>query len=178
MHLDHALGQIDPDANGLAPNDTSCNLFHNVQEMLNMFGFGSRAKARREAQEEFDATCQKLRVAPELAQVALGHAINQAHSMFIGRFGSVGAFSKLPSEEQFAYMESLSTAALAFMREKKDAPSSMGFDLFKMWVGMVVARDTELIDKFARELAYFSKKCEGLGARVVPSAASQETPSK
>jgi hypothetical protein len=33
-----------------------------------------------------------------------------------------------------------------------------------MWVGMVVARDTELMDKFALELAYFSKKGEGLGA--------------
>ncbi len=28
MHLDHALGQIDPDANGFTSNDSSCNLLH------------------------------------------------------------------------------------------------------------------------------------------------------
>jgi hypothetical protein len=28
MDLDHALGQVDPDANGLASNDSSCNLLH------------------------------------------------------------------------------------------------------------------------------------------------------
>lgn len=127
-----------------------------------MFGFGSRAKARRDAQEEFDTTCRKLRGGPELAQVALGHAINQAHSLFIARFGSADAFSKIPSREQFAYMESLSNASVAFMQEKKDPPSSLGFDLFKMWVGMVVVQDAELMNKFAAELSYFSKKGERL----------------
>ena len=36
-----------------------------------MFGFGSRSKARRQAQEEFDTTCRKLRGAPELAQIGV-----------------------------------------------------------------------------------------------------------
>jgi hypothetical protein len=98
---------------------------------INMFGFGGRAKARREAQEEFDTTCRKLRGAPESGQAALGHAINQAHGIFIAQFGSVDAFSKIPREEQFAYMERLSKAAVSFMQEKQDPASSMGFDLFK-----------------------------------------------
>ena len=30
MHLDHALGQVDPDANGFTSRHTSCNLLHGL----------------------------------------------------------------------------------------------------------------------------------------------------
>ena len=33
MHLDHALGQIDPDANGFTSNDCSCNLLHGTSPL-------------------------------------------------------------------------------------------------------------------------------------------------
>ena len=44
------------------------------------------------------------------------------------------------------------------LKSKGDMPSSLGFGLFKMWVGATAELDTELMQKFSLELAYFSKK--------------------
>jgi len=70
----------------------------------------------------------------------------------------VDGFERIPSTQKFEYLAKLTEAENAFRDEKKDMASSLGFGLFKMWVGMVTARDTELVDAFARELAFFSRK--------------------
>lgn len=36
MHLEHALGKIDSDANGLASNDSSCNLPHGTSPFIGL----------------------------------------------------------------------------------------------------------------------------------------------
>jgi hypothetical protein len=42
--------------------------------------------------------------------------------------------------------------------EKGDVAASLGFGLFKMWVGTLASNDSELERQFSDELAYFSKK--------------------
>ena len=125
-----------------------------------MFGFGRKKESpeRREAREEFESTCQRLRSADETVQIAVGHAINMVNSMFIKTFASVDGFKRIPDEHKFDYLRKLTVAENSFREEKKDMATSLGFGLFKMWVGMVTARDTELIEAFSRELAYFSRK--------------------
>ena len=125
-----------------------------------MFGFGSKKEnpERKAAREEFESTCRRLRGAEEVVQIAVGHAINMANSMFVKTFGSVDGFSRLPNSQKFEYMAKLTNAENAFRDERKDMASSIGFGLFKMWVGMITARDTELIESFATELSFFSRK--------------------
>jgi hypothetical protein len=125
-----------------------------------MFGFGSKKEnpERKAAREEFETTCRQLRGADEVVQMAVGHAINMANSMFMKTFESVDGFNRIPSSQKFEYIAKLTQAENTFRDEKKDMASSLGFGLFKMWVGMVTARDTELIDAFARELSVFSRK--------------------
>ncbi len=44
------------------------------------------------------------------------------------------------------------------MKEMRDPSVSLGFGLFKMWVGGVAELDTELMEQCSKELAYFSRK--------------------
>ena len=122
------------------------------------FGRKKEDPGRQAAREEFESTCRQLRGADEVVQVAVGHAINLANSLFVKTFGSMDGFKRLPAEQKFDYMRKLTTAEDMFREEKNDMASSLGFGLFKMWVGMVTAQDGELIDAFAREIAYFSRK--------------------
>ena len=125
-----------------------------------MFGFGSKKENpdRKAAREEFESTCRQLRGADEVVQIAVGHAINMANSMFMKTFGSADGFRRIPDPQKFEYMAKLTHAENTLRDEKKDIASSLGFGLFKMWVGMLTARDTELVAAFSQELAFFSRK--------------------
>ncbi|MDP2787017.1 MAG: hypothetical protein Q8O79_02940 [Pseudomonadota bacterium] len=106
-----------------------------------MFGFGTKKESpeRRAAREEFESTCRQLKGANEIVQMAVGHAINMANSMFIKTFGSVDGFRRIPDAQKFDYLRKLTDTENSLREEKNDMASSLGFGLFKMWVGMITA---------------------------------------
>ena len=117
---------------------------------------------RKAFREDFEGTVRQMKSAPVEFQIVLGHAINLAHSMFVQRFGTPEKFQRAPLQERNAYITSLTTVENQLREEKKDLAGSLGFGLFKMWVGTLSENDAELIQQFSRELAFFSKKTEGL----------------
>lgn len=66
-----------------------------------MFGFLKKKEppGRRELREEFEKFTNALRRADDVTQMAVGHSINMANSMFIKRFGSINAFCQQPANE-------------------------------------------------------------------------------
>jgi hypothetical protein len=127
-----------------------------------MFGFGKKKEnaQRRDFREEFESMARRLRTAPDATQIAVGHAINLAHSTFATMFGSAGAFKSLSYEERAAYIQKLSAAEEKFLQPGHSPSAVLGVGLFKMWVGTLHAGDTELERKLADELACFSRKGE------------------
>lgn len=124
-----------------------------------MFGFGKKEDQNRRAfREEFETTATRLRGADEAVQIAVGHSINMANSIFHQTHGTPARFQGLPKAEQYAYIEKLTDMENKLRDEMRDGPASLGFGLFKMWVGTLTAEDSELTGKFALELAYFSRK--------------------
>ncbi len=125
-----------------------------------MLGSGKKTAhpERRAFREEVEATTAKLRAAPETSQVAVGHAINMAHSLFAKSFGSPQEFLKLSVQDRHSYIKKLTTMEVKLREEQKDLAGSLGFGLFKMWVGTLSANDAELTETFSQQLAYFSKK--------------------
>jgi len=125
-----------------------------------VFGFGRKKEDpnRKAFREEFESTTKKLRTAPEESQMALGHAVNLAHSLFAQRFDSPEAFRSAPSQVRHDYIAKLTVMEDKLREEKDDPAGSLGFGLFKMWVGALSAGDSELIEQFSSELAYFSRK--------------------
>ena len=125
-----------------------------------MFGIGKKKETseRRAFREEFETTVSQLRTAPEVVQLAVGHSVNTAHSFFAQSFGSAESFMSRPAEERNAYVQKLTTMEVTLREDRGDDAASLGFGLFKMWVGTLLANDGELKSKFATELAYFSKK--------------------
>lgn len=125
-----------------------------------MFGFGRKEDPQRRAfREEFESTVARLRSAEDVVQITVGHAINMAHSFFQQTHATPASFQSIPKAEQYAYIEKLTTMENKMRDEMHDEPMSLGFGLFKMWVGTLTAGDSELEQKFSAELAYFSRKC-------------------
>lgn len=129
-----------------------------------LFGlFKKREDPDRKAfREEFEGTVRQLKTAPVESQIAIGEAINYGYNLFVQRFGSPEQFQKAPLQERNAYIASLTAVENQLRDEKKDFAGSLGFGLFKMWVGTVSENDTELMKQFRKELAHFSKKAEVL----------------
>ena len=111
---------------------------------------------RKEAREEFRTVTARLKGADELRQVAVGHSINLAHKAFSVRFGSVASFKTLKTEDQLSYLKSLTDVEGKLLAA--DPQAALGFGLFKMWLGMLIANDDELATEFGETLAYLSKK--------------------
>lgn len=124
-----------------------------------MFGFGSKKESptRRAFLEEFETTSEALLNGPHSLQIAVGYAINLANSFFVKEFGGLEGFKSAGSTVQRAYIAKLTEVEVKLRDAKIDDASSLGFGLFKMWLGAVMANDQELIDKFARTLARFSR---------------------
>lgn len=121
-----------------------------------MFGLFKREDPNRRAMRiEFETVTRQLRTADLLAQTAVGHSINLAHSLFRKRF-TVAKFQSLPNREQIDYIDSLS--GMETKLQSSDPPASVGIGLFKMWVGAVAAADEALMRQFAEELSYFSQR--------------------
>jgi S-adenosylhomocysteine hydrolase len=124
-----------------------------------VFGFGKKENPDRQAfREEFEHTVARMRTADDVVQVAVGNAINMANSAFRSAHGTPAAFLSLPKAEQHAYIAKLTEMETKLKDEMHDAPSSLGFGLFKMWIGTLAAGDNALMEKFAKELAHFSRK--------------------
>lgn len=123
-----------------------------------MFGFFKKKEppGRKELRQEFAQVTSALRRADDLAQVAVGHSINMANSMFIQRFKSIDAFRQLPKAERLNYIQSLT--AFEERMSQQDPHTAIGFGLFKMWVGVVSENDDELVSEFSKALGYFSRK--------------------
>ena len=125
-----------------------------------MFGFGKKreSQGRKEFREEFETMTMKLRGADASVQMAVGHAINMAFSLFRQAHGNPQMFKRLPTDVQFAYIAKLTDMENRLRDQKDDMPGSLGFGLFKMWVGTLASNDEELNEKFSSELTFFSKK--------------------
>lgn len=121
--------------------------------------FGKKEDPNRKAfREEFEQVSRGIRQADEAVQVAVGHAINMANSMFHQSFTDVADFQRLENRERIQYIHKLTHVEESLRDEKGDLPSSLGFGLFKMWVGAVSENDADLVKKFGAELAFFSQK--------------------
>ncbi|CEO38673.1 hypothetical protein [Photobacterium kishitanii] len=124
-----------------------------------MFGFFNKKEDpnRKILREQFEATTTALRATDDLVQMAVGHSINIANSIFVKRYSSLSEFQQLPKNERVLYIRKL-TDMENKLAEKGDHHTLLGFSLFKMWVGAAAEIDTELMDLFSNQLAYFSKK--------------------
>jgi hypothetical protein len=125
-----------------------------------MFGFGKKKEDpnRKALREEFETVTRALHQADDVVQVAVGHAINMANSIFHQAYSSPSEFQRLPKAKQIEYINKLTNTEVGLREEKNDPHSSIGFGLFKMWVGALSENDTELMNQFSSELAHFSKK--------------------
>ena len=123
-----------------------------------MFEFFKKKEpaGRKELRDEFEKFTSALRRADDVIQIAVGHSINMANSMFIKRFGSVDAFCQQPMSERIKYIESLT--AFEEKMSQQDPSAALGFGLFKMWVGVLSEQDQELMSQFSKELGYLSRK--------------------
>lgn len=125
-----------------------------------MLGFGKKKEDpnRKALRKEFESVTQALRQADAVVQIAVGHAINMANSIFHQAYNSPSEFQALPKPQQIEYINKLTNMEVGLREEKNDPHSSIGFGLFKMWVGAVSENDTELMNQFSSELAHFSRK--------------------
>lgn len=123
-----------------------------------MFGFFKKKEppGRKELRDEFERFTSALRCADDVTQMAVGHSINMANSIFIKRFGSIDAFCRHPQDERIKYIQSIT--AFEEKMSQQDPSVALGFGLFKMWVGVLSERDQELMSQFSKELGYFSRK--------------------
>jgi hypothetical protein len=79
-----------------------------------------------------------------------------ANSFFMQTYSGPDEFINLPRHEQIEHIQKRTT-----MENKladSDPQASLGFGLFKMWVGALAENDKELMGSFSNELAYFSRK--------------------
>ncbi len=81
-----------------------------------------------------------------------------ANSIFHQSYNSPSEFQALSKPQQIEYINKLTNMEVGLREEKNDPHSSIGFGLFKMWVGAVSENDTELMNQFSSELAHFSRK--------------------
>jgi len=127
-----------------------------------MLGFGKKKEDpnRKAVREDFETVTTALRSADNLTQAAVGHSINMASSLFHQIYSNPREFQRLPMSERISYINRLTNMENKLKEEKGDPHSALGFGLFKMWVGAVAEVDTELMQQFSNELAYFSKKCD------------------
>lgn len=122
-----------------------------------MFGYFKRENPNRRAMRlEFEAITRQLRTADPLAQIAVGHSINMANSVFRQHY-TAASFQDLPSSEQLTCIHSLTAMEKKLQEELSDPTASLGFGLFKMWVGALMAKDEPLMAQISEELAHFSK---------------------
>ena len=123
-----------------------------------MFDFFKKKEspARKAFREEFEQYTKALRDSEEIAQIAVGHSINMANSFFMQTYSGPDEFINRPRQEQMSYIQKLT--AMENKLADSDPQASLGFGLFKMWVGALAENDKELIENFSNELAYFSRK--------------------
>lgn len=125
-----------------------------------MFNFGKKKEDpnRRALREEFESVTKDLRQADESVQIAVGHSINIANSIFHKSYSSPSEFRQLPNSQRIEYINRLTSMENQLREEKNDPHSSLGFGLFKMWVGALSENDSDLMKQISAELAYFSDK--------------------
>ena len=121
-----------------------------------MFGwFRKHDDQHREGlRNDFLRVTTKLKSADPGIRMAVGHSINMANSLFMQRFGGVQGFRALSRSEKLKYIEALTKAEGNTAKEQPHR--SIGFALFKMWVGALTEEDEELIEEFSHGLAELS----------------------
>ncbi len=100
-----------------------------------MFGFGKKKEDphRKALREEFEEFTSTLRSANNLAQVAVGHSINIASSIFHQTFSGPNEFQRLPMSERISYINKLTDMEDKLNLERNDPYSSLGIGKFKMF---------------------------------------------
>lgn len=123
-----------------------------------MFGFFRKRENphRVGLRDDFLRVTTRLRAADPVIQMAVGHSINMANSLFIQRFGSIAGFRGLSKPEKFQYIEALTNAEENMAKEQPQA--AVGFALFKMWIAALTEEDEELLQEFSTGLAELSRK--------------------
>jgi hypothetical protein len=123
-----------------------------------MFGWFKKHddRYREELRNDFLRVTTKLKSADSAIQMAVGHSINLANSLFMQRFGGVAGFRALSKSEKLKYIEALTITEENMAKDQPHA--SIGFALFKMWIGALTEEDEELRKEFSHGLSELSRK--------------------
>ena len=126
-----------------------------------MFGFFKSKTAenphRKALREEFEVATNSLYHADLAVQTSVGTAINMAHSIFAKSYSSSRQFHQAPKREQLDYIDRFTTIEISLTKELEDPLASLGFGLFKMYLGAITESDGELAKQFSEELIRLSK---------------------
>ena len=96
-----------------------------------------------------------LKSADSTTQMAVGHSVNFANSLFLKNFESVDSFRLLPQSLKIEYIHNLTE--LEEKKANEDPHFALGVALFKMWLGAVAANDDKLASQIFEELSFFSR---------------------
>jgi hypothetical protein len=97
-----------------------------------------------------------IRNARPMEQASVGHGISMANSVFIQRFGSIDNFRALPKDEKMEHV--FAPGRMEAKLAETDPATSIGYALFKKWVGALALDDAHLERQFAPRLAELSRK--------------------
>lgn len=123
-----------------------------------MFGLFKKRENphREELRNDYVRVTTMLKAADPTIQMAVGHSINMANSIFMERFGGIANFRSLSKSEKLKYIEALTSAEEKMAKEQPHA--AVGFALFKMWIAALTEEDEELLQRFSNGLAELSRK--------------------
>lgn len=130
---------------------------------------------RQSVIQEFDKMINLVQSSNETKQMTVGHGINMASSSFLKSCSNIESFKKLSHDEKIQYLQKFGNMENELA--KKDPLMSMGFNLFKKWLVVLIQSDFELIERFSNKLAHFCKKAEKFPANKDPEKQEQGTPS-
>lgn len=116
---------------------------------------------RRELRVEFETVTDALMEADLAVQVAVGTGINLANSLFTKEFRTVAEFSRLSKSIKVDYVNRLTVAEKRLKDERGDFHASLGFGLFKGWLGAITEDDEDLVDNFGARLNTLSRIADG-----------------
>jgi predicted component of type VI protein secretion system len=122
----------------------------------NMFGFKKKESERDRVRREFDHFSSTMRRAPEIAQILVGHTLNQAEQIFLARYKTIQNFSDQSAVEQSLYMQQL--LAMEENLQKIEPPASLAYMLFRYYIASLIERDDTVTSHFVSTIRYFREK--------------------
>ena len=111
--------------------------------------------------EEFKSLIAQTKNGKEEAQVAIGHGVNIANSIFLKSYSSPDIFRQKSDKEKYDYFKKFCQTKENL--KKEDFGISVGFHFFGTYLVALVNNDYELEGIVQEELVWLSKKGEILG---------------